>query len=487
MAEVALRAALVRLGLTQPAALFAIDDMALNTLNRWRDSQTDTDCVALAKNLRAPGGGHAGFQVSLYVIGNLKIMRLALKHHQNIQRPVVAADITEAWIETWEFLVEWREMTKRKVPDAEDLPKIIFTDWAKTKEMLIAHFSEVYGEGGIPLAAYMRENEAVPAHADDPQADYNEDHDRELIARAPHAGRYFRANNKTLCLMLKKICANTPAYSYISSQTVNGRAAWLALMQNYLGPQHMQLQAAIWEAKLHNTTYSGESSRFTYDKYCDIHQLAHTRLQALEGQGYKGLDEGTKIRHFLNGIKTKTLDVPVETVRTNPVYPTFEAVARRIKDSVVTLKPLKSHVPTRDVSDVHGEEPYANVEADMSVEDKFYPPDAWAKMSAAKKKGVLQKRKKRRSKHAPPKKDGQGAKESKAIKALKQAFNKKIAKVTRKVASLETEAVDDDEQADSESDHSDDEEPPKKIQRTSANRSNPAINRPKKHKSGKKK
>ena len=91
----------------------------------------------------------------------------------------------------------------------------------------------------------MRENEAVPAHADDPQADYEEDHDRDLIQRAPHAGSYFRANNKTICLMLKKICTNTPAYSYISSQTVNGRAAWLALMQNYLGPQHMQLQAAI--------------------------------------------------------------------------------------------------------------------------------------------------------------------------------------------------------------------------------------------------
>ena len=113
---IALRTALVRLGLTDPAATFATDDMALNTLNRWRDSQTDTDCVALAKNLRAPGGGHAGFRVSLYVIGNLKIMRLALKHHQNIQRPVVAADITLAWFETWEFLVEWREMTKRKVP-----------------------------------------------------------------------------------------------------------------------------------------------------------------------------------------------------------------------------------------------------------------------------------------------------------------------------------------------------------------------------------
>ena len=277
---VALRQALVRVGLTNAAANFTINDMQLDSLDAWRDLQCDDDLVAVAKNLRSPGGAHAGFSVSALVIGRLKIMPLALKHHENIQREVLPATVTDDWIRNWTFLVDFYKATKRKTPDEDDLPKIIMSDWAKTKEVIQSHFEECYGEGGIPLAYILRALEVVLPVADDPHDAYNGDIDRELITRAPFAGPHFQANNKAMCRLLKKICADTPAYSYISAQRTNGRAAWQILMTTYLGPQHTQLQAAIYEGKLMNSVYDGESQRWTYDKYCDIHQLAHTRLQA---------------------------------------------------------------------------------------------------------------------------------------------------------------------------------------------------------------
>ena len=426
--------------------------------------------------------------MSVVVIGQLKIMRLGLKHHQLIQRPVVAADVDAAWVTAHKFLVAHAANAKDKKPDEDDLPKLIMSDWARTKEIITNHFSEIYGDDGIPFAYLLRENVAVPAAALDPQAGYEDNHDAELIARAPHTGASYRANNKMLCRLLKKICQDTAAYSYVSAYTTDGRAAWFVLMQNYLGPQHTQLQAAIWEAKLQHSRYTGESVRFNYEKYCDIHQLGHTRLTALEANGYKGIDEGTKIRYFLGGIHCADLKTPVELCRGNAAYATYDSVARRIKDSVVIVKPMHHPLPKRKVSDMHTKEsgePYGDVEADMSVEDKFYPPETWAKLSAAKKKGIFLKRKKRSGKHKAPKKDGKtSAKDSRAIKALQKEMRAEMAKVTRKVSAMQKPVAGSD-MDESDSDQSSDEESvqKKKKQKTN-NPNNPALNR---KKTGKKK
>jgi len=486
----ALRTALNRLGLSIDAANYATDELGLDTLNRWRDFHTDMDLDGLAKNLRNPGGmidapgavqgapqiRHPGFPVSVHAISNIYVLRVVLKHFQHIQRVVVAPTITEEWIEEWKFLVDfYKDVSKKKSVD-EDLPKITMSDWAKTKEKIINHFSEVYSKEGIPLAYLLREEVEVPQEADDPQDDYEDDHVKELIARAAHTGAHYRADNRRLCRDLKKLCADTPAYTHISKYTADGRQAWLDLMDAYLGPQHTQLQAAIYEAKLQKSTYDGESNRFTFDKYAEIHNLAHSRLDSLPD--YAGMDEGTKIRHLLNGIKTDKLKTVIELVRGNSDFDTFDKVVRRLKDSVVTLAPTKA--PSRQVSAVtvmggNGEEIMPNVDADLSVEDKYYQPQEWAKLSNAKKKGVLYKRAKRGrapGKGKDPKKDPKNKAPPASNKQF-QKLSKQVKALTRKVASVSIE-----EEADSQSSGSDsDVEPPKKKKKKSSNRAHPALNR----------
>ena len=47
------RNALVRIGLPAPAALYASNTLGLTTLDDWRDFQTDSDLISLAKNLQS--------------------------------------------------------------------------------------------------------------------------------------------------------------------------------------------------------------------------------------------------------------------------------------------------------------------------------------------------------------------------------------------------------------------------------------------------
>ena len=483
---VAVRAAIVRMGLSQAAAQYATDEMGLSTLDAWRDFHTDDDLDGLAKNLRSPGGQfqmadgtivrHPGFPVSVLAISNLKVMRLALKHHQHIQRDVAPAAIDLAWIETWEFLVDFAKETAKKY-DEEDLPKINMKDWPKTKEKIINHFSEVYGKDGIPLAYILRDEADVPPEAEDPQDNYDGDFIKELIARAPHDGASFRADNRTVCRLLKKMCADTTAYIYVSKYSADGRQAWLDLMQAYLGPQHVDIQASIYEAKLQKSRYTGDSSRFRFESYIDIHQTAHERLANLERHGYKGMDEGTKIRLFLNGIHADKLKTTVEVVRGNKDFKKFTDVSRRLMDTVVLNRKAdldsqsggeRNQKQPRNISSVKvmgkdGKEVFPDVQPDMSTDDKYYAPKEWAKLSQSQKKGVLVKRQKRKAagisggKKQNPQKD----KDNESTKKLQ----KQVAKLQRQVASLTVQDADA-----SSSDSSDDEEPPTKKSKKNSNR-----------------
>jgi len=93
-----------------------------------------------------------------------------------------------------------------------------------------------------------------------------------------------------------------------------------------------------------------------------------------------------------------------------------------------------NRIPRRNIADVRrdGQQPFADVDADMNVEDKYYKPKDWAKLSAAKKKGVLAKRAKRNGGSALGKR-----KETKFSK-------KQIATLARQVAALNVQDPNDD-------------------------------------------
>ena len=219
-----------------------------------------------------------------------------------------------------------------------------------------------------------------------------------------------------------------------------------------------------------------------------IHEEAHAQLEALEEHGYKGLDEGTKIRHLLESITCLKLKTAKEVVMSNKEYNTFEKAVRRLRDSV---EPLEASRPGRSrqiaaVDRQTAEEFMPGIKADMSVDDRYYPDPEWDKLSKAKRKGVILKRqareggrdtKGRGSSGGKGDGGGGGAKKhysKKQIAAIvkqsvKQALKKKTSK--RKIAAVEFSDSSDS------SDSSNDDEPPikKKKKSKSSNRNHPGL------------
>jgi hypothetical protein len=81
------------------------------------------------------------------------------------------------------------------------------------------------------------------------------------------------------------------------------------LFDHYLGPNNFWNMAYVAETKLSITLYKGENKRFTCEIYVRIHTYQHSVLNGLKEYGYSGIDDSSKVRHLLKGIKTTELDI----------------------------------------------------------------------------------------------------------------------------------------------------------------------------------
>ena len=79
-------------------------------------------------------------------------------------------------------------------------------------------------------------------------------------------------------------------------------------VQEPLGPNNIGNMAATAENKLINAAYRGEGRHWDFEGYATLHKEQHTILEGLKEYGYAQMDEGSKTRHLLAGIKTTALD-----------------------------------------------------------------------------------------------------------------------------------------------------------------------------------
>jgi hypothetical protein len=198
-------------------------------------------------------------------------------------------------------------------PPAE-APKFNEKDVVKTFDALDSYLCESLGETKIPLAYVTRDDVAVIASANDPTANY-ETTKLELIARAPHidaAGaphHTFLADNMKVWTIIQDLCGDNNAWTWVKpfARTQNGRAAYLALHSHYLGASKSDYIQAEAENKLKNTFYNGERRNWNFEKFVQTHKDQHTAIEGLFQYGYPSLDERTKVRHLIAGIRTTEL------------------------------------------------------------------------------------------------------------------------------------------------------------------------------------
>jgi hypothetical protein len=142
----------------------------------------------------------------------------------------------------------------------------------------------------------------------------------EMIARAPIEDNQgvrnqdFLEDNNKVWDLIKKITYDHDCWTYVkvASRDRDRCRAYEALYNHYLGPNAVSNQASIAERKLQTTYYSGESKRFDFEKFTKMHVDQHHILENLIHHGYSGIDDRSKVRYLMDGIKSDKLE-PITT------------------------------------------------------------------------------------------------------------------------------------------------------------------------------
>jgi hypothetical protein len=162
-----------------------------------------------------------------------------------------------------------------------------------------------YGGTGDTLDYVVRPDIAVKSEAEDP-ADGYDTVDQEMTARAPHKGQVFVDDRRNIWDIISNICGKHSCFVYIKPvlRTRNGRDAYMLLFDHFLGPKNVGNMASATDTKLTGTVDNGKKKIFTWETYLRIHTEQHSVLNVLKDYGYAGIDDSSKVRHLLKGIKT---------------------------------------------------------------------------------------------------------------------------------------------------------------------------------------
>jgi hypothetical protein len=124
----------------------------------------------------------------------------------------------------------------------------------------------------------------------------------------------------------------------------------MLLFDNFLGPNNVGNMASAAETKLNGTLYNDDKKRFTWETYVRIHMEHHSVLNGLKDYGYAGIDDSSKVRHLLKGIKTTDLDVRKTQVMASPSL--RDDFTSTVELYSTFIKQMKAENPQLNVSEV---------------------------------------------------------------------------------------------------------------------------------------
>jgi hypothetical protein len=351
---------LQRFGFSKAAATYVTSTCGMDSLDEiaYLDGIDDVD--TMIKGVTNPGGTvttgegasrvtsrNNGIPVSIRAVANLKLYVYHLKHMERVQRLPVPNAINLV------LVCSYRDQQRHEVgfkKTAEE-PEINDKDWPRTLEKIREYIASQYGLTGATLDYVVRAEIAVnPEEEDPPESD--ETVDQEMTARAPHTGRPVVNDRRKVCDIMSNICGKHSCFVYIKPalRTRSGRDAYMLLFDHFLSPNNVGNMASEAETKLTSTLYNGEKKRFTWGNYVRIHTEQHSVLNGLKYYGYAGIDDSSKVRHLLKGIKTSELDVCKAQVMAIPSLRDDSAATVELYSTFI--KQLKAENPQLNVSEV---------------------------------------------------------------------------------------------------------------------------------------
>jgi predicted ribosome quality control (RQC) complex YloA/Tae2 family protein len=279
----ALRLAYTRMGFSAAMAAYITQEQGINTLDELRNLE-DKAVERLCQALKKPGGTipnpnagaqgalaqipNPGYNVSIKAEENLKLAAYFVRHQQRISRPVSALMITIDSVRGLKELKAAEETHK----DPTKKPVINEKNWPRTLDNIEEYLRNHLGQTDIPLSYIVRKEADVVPSLLDPQANYSIIHD-EMIAWAAHMDangdrtQLYNTDNKRVWALIHELTRNHKCYTYIKSfaRARDGRAAYLALRDHYLGMNNVNRLASGAENMLHTARYQNESKRFNFE------------------------------------------------------------------------------------------------------------------------------------------------------------------------------------------------------------------------------
>ena len=228
---------------------------------------------------------------------------------------------------------DYRDFVKEKNEDEAtvEIPKLTgSTNWVDFRDKFIMKLSKTTGCRSITLDYVVDSTpRAVTRANQNMEYVHTIDISDEVQFRTmtTHFGRAFKEDNKAMWDLLKCNLLGEPAYNHISNfnNSNNGRGAWKALVGFYEGEDFKERLRESAFAKLSTTFYKGESNRFNFEKFVQVHKEAHKMLEDCGYNDGRGMDDATKIQHFKTGIKQDAgLETALSQLRANPNYRHFD-------------------------------------------------------------------------------------------------------------------------------------------------------------------
>ena len=284
-----------------------------------------------------------------------------------MSRVTTPVNVTLANVRTIKGLRDW-EKNHEAVEAADNI--INTKDWPKTMEAIVE---------------YLRGNDGWATLQD------------EMINRAPIVNAAnvrmdtFITDNQRTWVLISTICRESECWTYVKKgqRTRDGRLAFRSMYNHYLGPNAVDNMANSVERKLTRTTYEGEKKRWNFEKFTNVHMNAHHTLEGLTRYGYAGIDERSKVRYLIDGVKTPSLDaVKTRIMSDAALRGNFSGCVTLYRDMIEQQQTQEkkslniSVTETEDKKD--GGKKKKNGKGSISadqVEDRYYDSKEYAKLS----------------------------------------------------------------------------------------------------------
>ena len=303
-----------RLGFTQAASTLLSGAQGMDDVTEL-GLLTDIEVDALCKLVRSPGGMIAnplgrgpqivapGCGVSMRAITNLKLACYFIRHQARTSRDCDPASVTLARVR------ELRPLRVSELAYAVPTDPIIINDknWPKTLESLSLWIARHQGVSKAPLGYIIRNSDVSPVDPDPRMGVVGSQyvsHHEEMLARCPHfqnriAVPYsedYTADNTAVWDLISGTFKTHPAWTVVRpfQRSKDGRNAYLALYQHYLGASSVDNMSSSAEKNLKLANYKGESRKWNFEKYVRVHMDQHQILNDLKEHGYAGIDERSR-------------------------------------------------------------------------------------------------------------------------------------------------------------------------------------------------